>query len=243
MKLELDRKTMKNWFALLNDVSSECRLNANKNGIGVKIVDRANVCIINTKISNTSFLSYKCNDEAVFGIDIGLIYSKLKKIPSVFGDNIILDIDNQFTILKCGRYSFKTETLDVNTIRSEPLIPNIVDRKNSFTISTTNFYSAIATMNKHGKVRITERDGVISFISTDGGNVTEIEFTDEISIIESENSTSVYSCDYLRDITQTMKRVTKDVNFVFGTDYPCSIISNGGVIQFEYMVAPRIESD
>lgn len=241
MKFEMEKKSLKDILEIINDVSDECRIDASKSGIKFEMVDSANVCMLAGKINNTSFASYQCGDDCTYGLDVYMLLKKIKKIPKQFGDVVSIDVDEQFTIMRCGRYSYKIETIDELKIRRRPRIPDI-PITNVFVVSPTNFANAIAMMD--GKyVRISEKDGEISFISEENKTTNEVVFSDEITIEESHDSTAIYTIDYLKDQCKYFKRVTDKLKFEFGTNYPCRISSVNSGFEFAYLLAPRIERD
>ena len=241
MIFEIEKKSLKNILEIVQDVADECRIEADKEGIRIQMVGGANVCMLDAKLSNTSFSSYQCGSECVYGLDVYMLLKKIKKIPRQFGDMVSLDIGEQFTVMRCGRYAYKIETIDETKMRNKPRIPGL-ELTNEFIISSTNFANAIAMMDgKH--VRISEKDEEITFVSTESKTTNEVVFTDEVTIQQSANSTSLYSIEYLKDMVKYMKRTTENIKFVFGQNTPCKISSVNSCFEFTYILAPRIESD
>ena len=242
VNFELDSKEYKIIHKMIGTLVDECRLVFDENGLHIAVVDPANVSMLRIEIKKDMFVKYKLKSKLEIGFDIDALEKRgvLKKTNNGTIEFTIFEaegITNEKRYVCKVHHDIFTDVIDlpsVNHIRAEPKIPNI-DYKSIFQIDKLLL---LKVANRCEGLKIMCVNSKISFDNTEDGWCT-----DEIQVDDTEDSTSIYSTNYLVDIIKSIP-VGIVIDFGFSSDYPCKIkVDYLDRFTSEWLLAPRIEHD
>lgn len=245
----------KELFGALNAISSEVRMHIDSGSLSARMVDNANVAMVELQYAHSAFESFKVNKPITLGIDVPAVYglrTMLKKDSLVSfeiderttpGDKDKEDMKELFYSVSIEGCNTRFTGIDVNTIRRDPNSPAI-NLDTVVELIAGDLIQGIKDIKKiTDKVTFTFDHGVFTMIGE--GDTTKM--TKEISLykcapITMSTARSLYSLEYLIDITKTMNK--KDViSFQFKTEHPLRIKKDDSYREITFLLAPRIEAD
>lgn len=233
---------------ILHSVVCECRLRITDTKASVVCVDIANVVLVDVKLGGVKSTVPK-DQEVSLGLDIPALSSTfraLQKLPS-------FDPESETTLswspgrehpdifLEVRGIDFKArfDSFDVNTIRKDPN-PQVLTLTTKATLDGEVFRDAITICGSFSdRVRIECSKGGCVIASNSDNKECRISIAGKVS---GEDSISLYSIDYLKDITKLMVGYPVIVNY--RTDHPVSFEFSPSLnLSAQYLLAPRIEDD
>lgn len=251
-------------LALPAALANEGRVHIGEDGVRMQLVDPANVGLIHMQIYPAAFDAYALDaaDDITVGVDLDALTSGLTNARKGrrTDDPVSLDIDdtritiqiereyNQTTV----RYGDELLTIDPDSIREEPDLPDLDLPATAGAIDVSAFADAIehiATGDDHMTVR--ERDG--DLLLTGGSDEdspspysSAVEIADVVDCPEDDAPVARYSIDYVKDMASALKTgLIDEVTLTWGDEYPYlldferreddTVLYDG-----QYMLAPRI---
>ena len=242
MKAKITTKKLKESLTLLNTQSDECIFNINKSGIDIKLVNAANVSMIDCSYSKKEFESFNVKQPVKLGIDIKPILKAIKfNSPST-----VIEIETESLENGLGTESklhlihdgFKDtiQLPDIASVRKEPKIPNI-DFTGCVTIDRKRL---IKILNKGNDYIIFEI--VKGLFKTESENVPNNSHSETITDTAKGNARSLYMIEYILDVLKSTK--SKEIEIATKTNYPCKLTFGiGEQSTISYLQAPRVESE
>jgi DNA polymerase III sliding clamp (beta) subunit (PCNA family) len=139
--------------------------------------------------------------------------------------------------LKYGRFSAQVGCVDVNSLRKEPNHPKMA-LNNEFSLPGKYLDEICHMVSSSGKIRLFVENKVIMLRAEEGDlSVTEVAGTTD----GKGEVNSLYSAANLKDIAKAVKGV--DCTVRAGIDHPVHIFAEIEDCNFQFLLAPRIESD
>ena len=249
MLLKTSFTNINEWKAILqaiSDITDEAMFICNKEGITFRGMDPSHVALLEITFPNPSFASFACN-ATFFGIHVRDLYNILGVASE--GDVVEFQIDNpsNMKIRIAGsldmRYTLNLiERTEINTpvpkvhsksriglspITLSKIISNIEKVSDYITISTKPETVQFAGDGMVGKVRM------------------DMQKTDsQLSSFDvQEDSSAMYSLEYMSKIIRNIGRASKNVNMEYGTQTPIHLLFEmESQAKAEYYLAPRVEN-
>ena len=249
MLLETKFTNIDEWKAILqaiSDIAEEAMFICSQDGITFRGMDPSHVALLDITFPKSSFESFECN-ATFFGIHV----SDLRNILSVASsaDTIELKIDDphmmkifitgsfemRYTLNLIERSEVNSPVPKVHSKSKIALSPSMLSK----IISNVEKVSEYITISSKPEMIQFEGDGIIGSVQMDIKNTDS-----ELSCFDvQEDSSSVYSLEYMARITRNIGRASKNVSMEYGTQTPIHLLFEmESKAKAEYYLAPRIES-
>ena len=247
MLLDAKLTNIDEWKAVLqaiSDITDEAMFICNKDGITFRGMDPSHVALLEINFPSSSFESFECS-ATFFGIHVNDLKNILSSTSG--GDTIQLRIDepHMMNILITGSLEMKftlnlIERTEVNTS-----IPKVHSKSRiglssallSKIISNVERVSDYVTISSKSELIKFEGDGIVGSVQMD------IKKSDMSRCDVQEDSSSMYSLEYMGRIIRNIGRASKTIDMEYGTQTPIHLLfemeSNA---KAEYYLAPRIEN-
>lgn len=234
----------KKLIARVGQLYNEIELNISKEGISTIVVDPAHVALAKLDIPKKDFytghsavnkdVSYKVKEEFSIGIDLDKLTKTLKLMNNydyvtgyVLGNTLYLDTD---------RIHKKIQLLDTAGIPNAK-VPNLkFDVKAKISSSDIGLLMRAVSDETEYLTLISDGKELYTIIEEDEDNL-KIDLSNNVK----GKGKALYSCDYFGNIVSD---IGSKVIMEFSTDQPVRItgdVYDSG--KFEYLLAPRIESE
>lgn len=246
---EIKAKTLKTVIDAVKLFHYEMKLHVSPDKITTKQVDQAHVGMINVEMKKNLFESYKAS-EFEMGVDLDKLEALLKLAKS--DDMVKLEVDDK--VDSCLHVSFDIIKRRIGCIDTsgmpDPKLPNIKTvvsaklKKHDLELSLkaasqlTDYFKILATRNI---LQISTEDDVDKVdIKLENGNSGKLLEMSKIN----EAVQSMYTTDFIRNCIKTAGGDVP-VSIGFSKDKPIKLDyeMEEGKLTFNYMVAPRIESE
>jgi len=245
---EINAKPLRTVVDAIMIMNDEAKFHISPEGIKSKQVDEAHVGLVNVEMKKKLFDSYKASDFEL-GIDLNKLDNVLKLARS--DDVVKLDMDDKKS--KCLWISFGFLKRRIGCLDTagmpDPKTPNVATnikatlKKCDFELSlkaTAQIADYFKMIAQQDFLNIeTEGDTDKVDLKLENGNGGPL-----VNLSVDKKTEAMYTTDYVRNC---IKPATgdMDLNISFGQDKPIKIEYNmeDKKILFEYMVAPRIESE
>lgn len=248
----IDYARMVKFIGAIAALVPECRLRIGNGQMSTIIVDTANVAMIDVTMKPDD-----CRGTVVLGIEINemkTLLDAIGKISPVLEANPEIDVtwekDKEpdtyvlhFTIPSIG-YRASVHTINQAVlIRKDPNKPKI-DLNATFECTGGRLMEAVSACARLGDaIRLRAiADGSMVYAELYGND--KIYHSLELAASDTVPAVSLYSIDYLRDITKIMKDAISPVTVRFDTDHPIKLqatLAEG--IEVIYWLSPRMEPD
>ena len=247
MLLDAKLTNVDEWKAILqaiSDITDEAMFICNKDGITFRGMDPSHVALLEIMSPYSSFESFECN-ATFFGIHVNDLKNIMSSASS--GDVIQLKIDKPHVmeILITGSLEMKftlnlIERAEINTpvpkVHSKSRI-GLSSALLSRIISNVERVSDYITISSKSEMIKFEGDGIV------GGVQMDVKKSDMSSFDVQEDSSSVYSLEYMSRIIRNIGRASKTVDMEYGTQTPIRLLFEmESKAKAEYYLAPRIEN-
>ena len=246
LRATIDADVFKEAVDAIAALVSECRLHVSAEGMRTRAVDTANVAMVSLELAPAAFEVFEASERAL-GIDI----TKLKNIIGMVnrGDSLQLSIpaDSQKLNLAFQSYQYSLTLLDPNTIRKDPNAPSLeLPGQVVLDGSTlTNAIKAAAVVSDKTALGI-DPEARVFYMEAEGDtdNIRLELGPDKVQSLTETNARSLFSLDYLKDMSKTMGRAER-IEIGIGIDHPVRFTFEiaGGAGRVVYLLAPRIEAD
>ncbi|KAF5041808.1 hypothetical protein DSECCO2_519210 [anaerobic digester metagenome] len=246
LRATIDADVFKEAVDAIAALVSECRLHVSAEGMRTRAVDTANVAMVSLELAPAAFEVFEASERAL-GIDI----TKLKNIIGMVnrGDSLQLSIpaDSQKLNLAFQSYQYSLTLLDPNTIRKDPNAPSLeLPGQVVLDGSTlTNAIKAAAVVSDKIALGI-DPEARVFYMEAEGDtdNIRLELGPDKVQSLTETNARSLFSLDYLKDMSKTMGRAER-IEIGIGIDHPVRFTFEiaGGAGRVVYLLAPRIEAD
>ena len=238
------------WRTMISSISSiveEANFEATADGLSFRAMDPSHIALIDVFWPNTAFEKYECNEQIKFAVrveDLNKLIRRANQKDSVefsLGDDELLQIKFE------GTYSreFNLHLIE-STSGSTPLPKLNLDSKIILKGSIfQQLLSDISTVSDHVILSSTT-DSITFSGKSDTGKASAILDKGNEDLLElnvTEASNSMYSIDYLNNITKASINADDSVSLDYSSKMPMKLElklgDKGGLICF--YLAPRIE--
>ena len=246
MKVVIKAKLLKSVLKALNPFVSEARFRFNENGMYVRVVDPANVCMCILDVPASSFESYDLQlgatgpgAENIYGLDIPRLYEFSKMLKN--DDKVSIDSGDGKIILKSGKLEYELSLIDPSAIKKEPKEPEL-NLPVEVELELKEFAGFIKAANKVADHISLEANG--KFLAIADGDLDKLVFDPRIEV--SKKARSLFSLEYVSEFVKVGGEV---MALKLGTDYPAEFTffldedDGSGDAYVSYILAPRIEAE
>jgi len=253
LKTSLDAATLNTTLELLQTTAKEAKLHLGNDGLRTKVVDPANVMMLDVHIESSAFREVPAGSFTV-GTDLEKLQELCSKAASDQTIDFAFKPETQKLDISYNRASVDMACIDPDAIRQEPDLPDL-DLPNHFTAELSEFRDGLEmaeVVSDHVDIECRADAEEVAIIASGDTDDTEWCLTDaEMSSFHlREDTVSKYSQSYLTFKKEGYGGLLKhipdgDVTVSVGQEWPLWI-------EFEYadgaasvtaMLAPRIQSD
>lgn len=245
ISLSLEANLYKTLHKTIESLVDECRLEFNKSGLSISVVNTANSAIYSTTLDKDVFEEYNLIEpfevgyKLILAEHIGLMkaYNKGLVQLDIFEVEGITDEPAYECDVKHDIFKDSIKLLSSSHIRSKPKIPEL---KSECVFDVTR--KTMVKITEHGDehIGVIFENGRVAFSS----EKSDPTWTTEGIVVKSEKSgKALYSTVYMVDIFKSLPNKS-DIRFKFSGDYPCELsceIAKGFTVN--WLLAPRLESD
>lgn len=246
--LEAKIKNVNEWKSILTaigDITDEAMFICNSDGITFRGIDPAHVALLDVTFPKSSFEFFDCH-ASFFGLNV-IDFKNVLNAANV-DDVIELHIENVNNLRVLINGTLKMEFSLKLIERTEVNIPiPKVDAKSKVRLSPSTFSRIISNIEKVAEhVTINTQPDKIQFLGNgDIGNARiDLEKSNPgLELLDvTEDSSSMYSLEYMAKIIRDIGKTCKNVNMEYGTKTPIHLLFEmPSMIKVEYYLAPRIE--
>lgn len=234
--------TLKEAIGGVTRLVDEGKFKLGEDGISLKAVDPADAAMVLLDIEREAFSEYECDEEEEIGMDL----ERLEDILGVMSGSseVSIELGEGTMELRSDGLDYRMTLPDPSSIRKEPKIPDL-DLKARIFMEGDEFRRAVKAAQKvsdHIAMK-TEDEIFVLEASGDSDSLTfEMGVDDLIDIENDEDSRSLFSLDYLDDMSRAINKAD-EIRLRLGTDLPVMVdFSLGEGVEMEYLLAPRIET-
>lgn len=238
-KIEIDSEDLRVILKSLSFINKEGIISFTNDGINMKLVDPANVSMVDLTIPPADFICYNIENE----FELGLAFDKtLDFISSAKNTPVSLEPTKSKLEIKFDNALFTQSTIPTKLLRAQPKRP-VFEYDVKIELQTKLFAKGIKACAKLADY-ITFTMLKDTFTLSAEGNSDTVSATIENPLIDkSTTAISLYSVDYLSDLIKGIAH-SNEVTVEMSMDFPLTIktgICKTGTLV--YILAPRIESD
>jgi proliferating cell nuclear antigen len=246
MEVVIKAKLLKSVLKALNPFANEARFRFGEDGLKVRVVDQANICMCMVDIPASSFESYDLQigatgpgAEKLYGIDIARLFDFSKMLKN--DDTVSIDSRDGEFILESGKLEYALSLIDLNAIRKEPKEPEL-NLPVEVELDLKEFGGFVKAANKLTDHISLEANG--RFLGVADGDLDKLVYDPGIEV--NKKARSLFSLEYVSEFI----KVGGDVMTLdLGTNYPGKFTffldedDGSGDAYVTYILAPRIEAE
>jgi proliferating cell nuclear antigen len=239
--MRIEQKKLDTFISVLRALVPECKLMITADGWNTAATDTANVAMVIAAMPNTAFTEYQPGDKAEIGMDVSKWSDMLKVMKTPTSTITIERKDTGKIGISDSAYTYTHVPLDPNTVRKRPNPPTI-NLPAVVIIDPAELAEVIRAMAViSDKVRFTAgKDGLELAAEGDTDKLRKVLAGKDGSKLPDKPVSSLFSLDYLKDISRAMKDA-ESISVCVGQDHPIRFDFEIAGISASYMVAPRIE--
>lgn len=237
------------WKAILQaigDITDEAMFICNQEGITFRGIDPAHVALLDITFPKSSFESFDCH-ATFFGISVNDFKNILSSAANEDRVELTIDSPHKMKIEINGEFQMK---YDLNLIeRSEVNTPiPKIQATSKVSLSPTTLAKIMANIERVSEsVTISSIPEKIQFLGSGNIGKAQVDLekdNSELSQLEvTQDSSSVYSLEYMAKIIRNIGKASKNVNMEYGTKTPMHMLFEmPSMTRVEYYLAPRIEN-
>jgi len=244
----IEAKALREYIDVFTPLVSEGKIHWNDEGLLARVVDAANVAMLEASLSTAYFESYDAPGAVTVGMDFNRLLERIKPADSNDLVHLAVDMETRRLQIQYGNADLSMALIDTDAIRQEPDMPDL-DLPNWMVVEAQHIKHAreIADIvTDHLFIRGKPDERMVAFVGqgdTDDATVTlgEDEIIEASIDVETE---SVYSLDYVEDLTDPIADGT-EVTVTFGDEFPVILEYEGldGHLSGTGYLAPRILSE
>ena len=238
-EIKIDSEDLRVILKSLSFITNEGIVSFTNDGINMKLVDPANVSMVDLTIPAADFIQYNIETE----FELGLAFDKtLDFISSAKNTPVSLEPTNSKLEIKFDNAWFTQSTIPTKLLRAQPKIP-VFEYDVKIELQTKLFAKGIKACAKIAD-HITFTMIKDIFTLSAKSNTDSVSAKIENPLIHKSNTAfSLYSVDYLSDLIKGIvhsNEVTVEMSMDFPLTIKTGICKTGTLV---YILAPRIESD
>jgi proliferating cell nuclear antigen len=257
---------IRSFTELLSPIADEWRIHFDDDGLSARGVDPANVAMLDVAAPAEGFDAFEVRDDHTFGLNLDQFSGAVgwaRKRGN--GDPVAIDVFRdpsrmRVTVVRDDQ-QMKRETewfgIDPDSIRTEPNSPSfnlplkarpgVEPLRDAVKAVKSTAHCAYVTCDGAAFKVATTEDGTTDLLQDDRDNVEDaISFPNAVTSEDTDARSSVFSLDYLDDITKGLKKSKADrVTVRWGQEFPTRLKFEHDDWGFEghFMLAPRIQSE
>ena len=250
-KLQIHREILNAWLIALATLVDEGILSVSKKGIEARVVDSAHVAMIESRLKRKAFDSIKVSKPGRFGIDIDKLIEKLRVVPKDALITLTIERGRLYIQYQAGKF---TQSLVAVEGISDPKIPAVIlQGKIKLAFDTMLMLFEPFKKMDYVKLMLKEEKFIVLGQLTD----SEMVFYGECphkELIYVRGKTlklaSLFPMDYLAEAIKNSQKggfhklfKDQEIEINLGRDNPLSIQMDTDEVEFQFMLAPRIEAD
>lgn len=239
--------TLEDALGPVDALVAEARINLETEGIEIRAVDPANVAMVEMHLDASAFETY--------GADGGLIAINVEQFLDVIslgdsGDLVHLELDAETRKLhiQINGLEYTQSLIDPDSVRQEPELPD-KDLRAEVVLEGGDLDWMIdaADLCSDHIAFAADPESEVFYMEAEGDtDDTTVEYgpDDLIDADVSDDARSLYSLDYINDITQPIDDET-EVTVTIGDEFPINLAYErvDGRCSVRHMVAPRVGGD
>jgi len=244
--MRIEKGFLEHFLKPVSTITDEGGLTVDENGITMRVVDPANVCMVSVSLKNEGIEEYSYGKGK-----IGLPVERMLKLlgSAKKDDEILVEYlpERNRIRMAFGNLRYDVALLDLDGIKKEPKMPKIeVPVKTMMegkefrrVVMSANKISDCITFKANADGIIIESEGETSDMLFEMEKEDMIDFSISSDAREVKSS---FSLDYMEDLSKIMAE-SDEITMRFGADYPCMLVGTfaDGHGTVEYLLAPRIE--
>ena len=235
LKIQKNKKQFIDCFNIIKNLVIETDINFNKEEIFIRATHPSNHCMAIIKIKKSLFEEYNVDKERVYTIDI----ENLVKILNNLSEKQLEIIpENDVLVFKDYRRKYKLNYfVGSKDIRPTPQF----EHKTKINMSSSEFFGLISESIvfdqignfeiEEGKLFVNSKSHLVS------GNIQAI-----IKNIEGQNDKVYFDFSYI-DMVKGIKNLFEDIELGLNNEFPLSIKCKNSDIDFEFILANRVENE
>ena len=226
-------------------LSEEAKMEVNADGIDIRVVDAANVCMVSISLKKEGADEYS-SDAGTIGLPVKEILRLINNVGKT--DDLSLEYLPEMNRIRMtsGRLQYGLGVISLNIIKKAPKVP-MIDVPVKMIMDGKEFRRVVASAEKISDYIQFSGDGLgvtIESISDTTDMSSRIQKEDMIEFYTTSEKieSSSFSLDYMGNISKVMAD-KGNVEMWIGTDYPCRVEATfaDGNGTIKYLLAPRVE--
>jgi len=243
-KASIRAELLRDALEVMNTLVDEAVIQVGEGGLHSKAVEPANAAMVVLDMEAGAFEAYEAD-----GGELGIDLSRLLKAVSMAqkGDITMLELeqDTHKLRLELSGITYHLSLLDPSTIRRVPRVPQL-ELPARIIMQGVDFQRAIRAASDVGSYLALGVENEEFYVEVEG-DTEKMRFTltkDELIDLKGSNARSLFSLEYLRDISKSRAMSNSDILIEIGIDYPMRLSFDfaDGTCKATYIVAPRVES-
>jgi proliferating cell nuclear antigen len=246
LSISTQTDTLASFVNAAHALVDEAKIRATDDGLAITAVDPANVGMIDESLAADAFASYSVESDTVLGVTLGRLADILSMAD---GDDVwhIHEQDRKI-IMQSGGLEYSMATIDPDSIRSEPDIPDL-DLPVTAHIEWGRVARALRAADMvSDHVSLASPDGSEGLVVKAEGDTDDVR--EEIpadalgadsDVPAGEAVESLFSLDYLNDMKGPIPG-DETVTLRLGSEMPLKMHWGSGDMSVTNMLAPRIQS-
>ena len=221
-------------FKIISNLSPETNITFKEDGIYVRAIHPSNTYLITLTINKSMFDTYEIDSEMTYLVDI----EKFVTIMNIVGDKeMCLDFTEKGLVIKQGRKRFVLSYFnaeDDNKPRPD------IKAKSKWKVNTDSFFGVVGDLINFSEVCTLNAGEELKMLSK--SNLVDGEVLIEAEKIESEDSITSYDIGSINKITD-IRQILPEIRIGFSTNETLLMRGTNDDIDFEFMLAGRVEDD
>lgn len=235
MKLTIATSVLKEFFSIVETLTTELRLHIDSDKIWYRTTDTANVAMAYSELSSEAFTVYDIGEPSSMCIDL----TKFRNVFQMKGAEITIESVNEAQIIiYCGGYDYKLALLNDATVKKDPGMPSL-ELPGEITINGGIIGDILKIVGiSSDKPRLVLESSGFRIYAKDIDEVGRTIAPDE-AIKMSGTGNSMFSIDYLKEAARAWGN--SEITIQIGNDFPIIVsyqITRGKSM---FLLAPRIE--
>jgi len=237
MKLTVSTSVLKEFFSIVETLTSELRLHIDSDKIWYRTTDTANVAMAYSELSSEAFSCYDIAEPISICIDL----TKFKNVFQMKGAEITIESVNETQIIiYCGGYDYKLALLSDATVKKDPNMPQL-DLPGEVVINGGIIGDILKIVGiSSDKPRLVLEPSGFRIYAKDIDEVGRTISPGE-AVKMSGTGNSMYSIDYLKEAARAWGN--SEITIQIGNDFPIIVsyqITRGKSM---FLLAPRIQDE
>jgi hypothetical protein len=221
-------KEFTSYFKALSKYITESNITFGSDGLNLVKMDGASVCLLKLNINNSFFTVYNIKEPVTININIKDFLNKIKEFKEVLKISIF---EKELKLSD----TTKVYSVNIQEPESETKTPELAFKEHIFLTNFKDFFKTIKTFSGFTDVIIFRTDKITKTFM--------LEYENNKSIIQDKLNSPIdiinkYSIDYLEGLIP-LKGYAGSISL--SESYPLRIAINDNSVNFEFILAPRID--